>query len=144
MIYLFFINSNSSFPKYSSGTFFFSFFFVFLGLHQQHMEVPQARGPIGAVVATLATATEMPDPSLVWDLHHSSWQHRILNPLSESRDQTCDLMDTSQIHFFWVTTGTPYLLLSYSSEKTDIISFFLFFSWFRSQRLLNWKLEGHN
>ena len=29
----------------------------------------------------------------------SSWQHRIFNPLSEARDRTCVLMDTSQIRF---------------------------------------------
>ena len=31
--------------------------------------------------------------------HHASWQHRILNLLSEARDGTCVLMDTSQICF---------------------------------------------
>ena len=44
-----------------------------------------------------ATATATWDPSLVFDVHHSSWQHRILNPLSEARDQTHILTDTSQI-----------------------------------------------
>ena len=44
----------------------------------------QARGQIRAVVA---------------DLHHGTQQHRILNPLSEARDQTCILMDTRQIRF---------------------------------------------
>ena len=53
------------------------------------------------------TATSTPDPSHICDLHHSSWQHQILNPLSEAMDQTCVLMDTSQIHFRWATTGTP-------------------------------------
>ena len=33
------------------------------------------------------------------DLHHSSQQHRILNPLSEARDQTYVLTDASQICF---------------------------------------------
>ena len=31
---------------------------------------------------TIATAT--PDPSRVCDLHHSSWQHQLLNPLSKA------------------------------------------------------------
>ena len=44
------------------------------------------------------TATAMPDPSHVCDLHHSSEQHQILNPQREARDQTCVLMITSQIH----------------------------------------------
>ena len=31
----------------------------------------QATGAIGAVLLTYATATAMPDPSRIWDLHHS-------------------------------------------------------------------------
>ena len=42
----------------------------------------------------------------VCNLHHSSWQHRILNPLNETRDQTCLLVDASQIHFH-CAPGTP-------------------------------------
>ena len=34
----------------------------------------------------------MPDLSRIWDLHHSSRQCQILNPLSEARDQTRNLM----------------------------------------------------
>ena len=39
----------------------------------------------------------MQDPSHIYDLHHSSRQHWILNTLSEARDQTRILMDTSQV-----------------------------------------------
>ena len=49
----------------------------------------------------------MPDPSHVFDLHHSSWQCQILNPLSEARDWTHNLKVPSQICFRWATTGTP-------------------------------------
>ena len=59
----------------------------------------QARGPIGAVATTYTTVTAMPDPSHVYDLHHSPRQHQILNPLSKARDRTFALTDTSQIHF---------------------------------------------
>ena len=41
------------------------------------------------------TATATSDLRHSYDLHHSSWQHRILNPLSEPRDQTCNLMVAS-------------------------------------------------
>ena len=34
------------------------------------------------------TATAMPDPSCVYDLHHSLRQSQLLNPLSEARDGT--------------------------------------------------------
>ena len=37
------------------------------------------------------------------DLHCSSQQHQISDPLSESRDQTCIL--TSRIRFWCATTG---------------------------------------
>ena len=46
-------------------------------------------------------------PSHVCDLHHSSQQRRILNPPSEARDGTCNLMVTSSIHFLCTRTGTP-------------------------------------
>ena len=41
----------------------------------------------------------MRDLSHLCNLHHSSWQSLILNPLSEVRDRTCVLIDFSQIHF---------------------------------------------
>ena len=49
----------------------------------------------------------MPDLSRICDLHHSSWQRQILNPLSEARDRTCNLMVPSQIRYSWAMTGTP-------------------------------------
>ena len=55
----------------------------------------------------------MPDLSCICDLHHSSQQHRILNPLSKARDQTYILMDTSQICFHWATMGTPILIVKH-------------------------------
>ena len=51
--------------------------------------------------------------SHVCDLHHSSGQHWILNPLiEEDGDQTHILMDTSRIHFHCATAGTPKPTLS--------------------------------
>ena len=44
-----------------------------------------------------ATATAKPDLSYVCDLCHSSLQCQILNPLSEARDQTHVLTDTSWV-----------------------------------------------
>ena len=43
------------------------------------------------------TVTARPDPSRVCDLHHSSQQPWILNPLSEARDRTRNLMVPSRI-----------------------------------------------
>ena len=57
----------------------------------------QTRGQSGAAAAGLNTATAMQDLSLICDLHRSLWQHQILNPLSEARDQTHNFMDASQV-----------------------------------------------
>ena len=45
-----------------------------------------------------ARATATPDPTCVYDLYHSSWQHQILNPLSEARDWTRNLMAPGRSH----------------------------------------------
>ena len=57
----------------------------------------QARSLIGTQLPAYATATATRDPSHVCDLHHSSRQRWILNPLREARDRTCSLMIPSQI-----------------------------------------------
>ena len=74
---------------------FLVFVFVSLGSHLQYMEVPRLRVELELQLPAYTTATATPDPSHVWDLHHSSQQHQILNPLSRARDQTHILMDTS-------------------------------------------------
>ena len=43
------------------------------------------------------TATATWDPSYIFDLHHSSWQCWILNPLNEAGDRTHILTDPSQV-----------------------------------------------
>ena len=63
---------------------FAKFFVFFLGLPLRHMEVPKLG--VEVELPAYATATVTPDPSRVCDLHHSSWQHLVLNPLSGDRD----------------------------------------------------------
>ena len=71
-------------------------FFCFSDLHLRHMEVPRLGVEKEVQLLAYATATATPDPSLVCDhLHHSSRKRGILNPLSEARDRTHILMDTS-------------------------------------------------
>ena len=60
--------------------------FLFLRLYSRHMEVPKLGVPSELQLQTYTTATAMRDASLVCDLHHSSWQRWILNPLSKARD----------------------------------------------------------
>ena len=75
--------------------FFFFFFFWFS---------PTARGTprLGAKseselqLPAYTTATATQDPSHVYNLQHSSWQHGILNPLSKARYWTGILMVISQ------------------------------------------------
>ena len=87
--------------------FVFVFFFCFLGPHLWHMEVPGLGVESELQLPAYTTATVTPDLSHNYKLHHSSWQGQILNPLSEDRDGTRILMDSSQIHFCCATKGTP-------------------------------------
>ena len=98
----------------------FLFLFFFLRAAPVAHGDAQARSELQPPVYTTATAT--PDPSCVCDLHHSSWQRQIPDPLSEARDQTCVLMDTSGVHFCFATTGSPCLAIS---AKAQHLSFSL-------------------
>ena len=59
------------------------------------------------LLAHTAAVTAMRERSYVCYLRHSSQQHWILNPLSEARDRTHILMDSSQIHFHCAMKGAP-------------------------------------
>ena len=76
--------------------FFFLSFFFFLGPHWRHMEVSKLGVEWGLQLPACATTTATPDLSHVSNLQHSSWQRRILNPLSEARGRTRILVNTSQ------------------------------------------------
>ena len=71
------------------------------------MEVPRPGVELELQLLGYATATATPDPSHVCDLHHSSQLRQILNPLSEARDQTRNLMVPSWIHSHRAKMGTP-------------------------------------
>ena len=57
----------------------------------------QARGPIGAEATGLFQSHSNTNQSRVCNLHHSSWQRQMVNPLSKPRDQTHNLMVPSRI-----------------------------------------------
>ena len=63
----------------------------------QQMEIPRLGVKLELQLPAYTTATETRYLSIVCNLHHSSWQCQILNPLGEARDQTCILMDSSQV-----------------------------------------------
>ena len=63
------------------------------------MEVPRLGVKLQLQLLAYVTAIATQDPSCVFNLQHSSHQRWILNPLNEARDQTHNLMVTSQIRF---------------------------------------------
>ena len=73
------------------------FFFFFLGPYLWHMEVPRLGVKLELQLLAYIIATATQDLSYVCDLHHRSWQHQILNPMNEARDQTCILMDPIRV-----------------------------------------------
>ena len=101
-------------------TIYFYLFFDFLEPHLWHMEVPRLGVKSEAWLLACNTGTAMPDLSCIWNLHHSSWQHRILNPLIKARDGTYVLMDASR----FVSTGPwqelphPFNVVLFDPEKS--------------------------
>ena len=84
--------------------------FVFLGPCPRHMEGPRLGVQSELEPPAYPTAMATLDPSAICDLHHSLRQGRILNPWSEARDRTRNLMVPSRIRFHCATMGTPDLL----------------------------------
>ena len=98
------------------------FFFVFFRPAPAAYGGSQARGRIRTVAASLSHSqsnarsnpylppipqlTATPDPSCVYNLHHSSQQRWILNPPREAMDRTRNLTVPSRI-CFCCATGTP-------------------------------------
>ena len=50
------------------------FFFSFLGLHLWHMQVSRLGAELELQLPAYTTATAMPNPSHILDLHPSLWQ----------------------------------------------------------------------
>ena len=69
-------------------------------------------GLIGTVAAGLchSHSNAGSEPHLQPTPQLTARQHQILNPLSEARDRTCNLMVPSQIRFCCTKTGTPLVL----------------------------------
>ena len=72
-------------PSFSFLFFFFFVFLLFLGQLLRHMEVPRLGVELELQLPACTTATATLDPSRAHNLHHSSRQRRILNPLGRAR-----------------------------------------------------------
>ena len=87
-------------PLLLPGSLFWGFVCLFVCLFLQphlHMEVPRLGVESKLQLPAYTTATATRDLSCVCDLHPSSWQHQILNPLSERRDRTRIVVDASWV-----------------------------------------------
>ena len=73
------------------------------------MEVPRLGVELELWLPAYARAIATHDPSRICNLHHSSQQHRILNPLGEAKGRTRNLTVPSQIRFYCVMTGTSWI-----------------------------------
>ena len=72
-------------PLYGSIWWPYHIFFFLFSPHLQHMEVPRPGVESELQLPASTTVTAMPDPSPICDLHHSSQQHQIFNPLGKGR-----------------------------------------------------------
>jgi len=63
------------------------------------MKIPRLGVELELQLLAYTTATVTQDLSHVFDLHRSSRERWILNPLSEARERTRVLMDTSRIRY---------------------------------------------
>ena len=82
-------------------------FFGFLGPHPRHMEVTRLGVELELELPAYTTATATQDPSSTCDPHHSSRQRQILNPMSEARYRTRNLMVPGWICFHSAMTKPP-------------------------------------
>ena len=72
------------------------------------MEVPRLGGQIRAAAASLhhSHSHSHVGSELYLNLHHSSWQRQILNPLSEARAQPWAMKETLSIVIFKFSFNT--------------------------------------
>ena len=97
------------------------FFFFFFRAVPTAYGGSQARSQIGAIAASLHYS------------HSNSGSEPRLRPTAHSnagslthRDRICVLMDTSQIHFCWATSGTPFISWFFLGKIQFIVEFTCF------------------
>jgi len=88
----------------------FFFFCLFRAVLVAHAGF-QARGWIGAIATSLHHSHSNPRSEPHLQRTPQLMVMLILNPLSKATDQTCILMDASQICFLWDAMGTPLIVV---------------------------------
>ena len=83
------------------------FFFVFLGLHLQHMEVPRLGVQLETELLAYTTATAMLDLSCICDLCHSFWNARSLTHRARSGIKLASSWILVRFLTCWATMETP-------------------------------------
>ena len=105
-------------------------FFFFQGCIQQHMEVHRLRSEWSYSCRPTPTTIAMPDLSHICDLHHSSWQCQILNPLRPGTEPV-----SSRILVRFISTEPHWELLkniiliyvnAFSSTRNEFYAFYLY------------------
>ena len=98
-------------------------FCSFVSFMAAHMacEVPRLGVELELQLSAYATAKATPDLIQVCNLHRSSWQHQILKTLSQARNQTCILKDTSQVHNPLTHNGNSLKYFSYLAWLNKIL-----------------------
>ena len=85
------------FWKHKGYAFYLLLLLLLLGLQVQHMEVPRLGFESELQLPAYATATATQDPSHICNLHYSSWQWQIPDPLSEARNWTHIFLATNKL-----------------------------------------------
>ena len=92
---------------------------IFLGLNLQHMEVHRLGVELELQLPAYTTATAMPDltTSATCAAACGSGNAGSFNPVSEASDQTCILMDASQVFNPLSHNGPPKLAFRFGFES---------------------------
>ena len=87
----------------------YTYTLYFLVPHLWHMEDSRLEFELELQLPAYITATATSDLRHICNLHYSSCQCQVLNPMSGPRDWTHSVMDTSWPHYCWATMGTHYI-----------------------------------
>ena len=98
------------------------FFFFSLGQQVGHMDVPGLGAESELQLPAYVTPIAMQDPSCIFDLHHSSQQHHILNPLSRAKDWTHVFMDSLPLSHY----GNSFCVCVYVVYFIFLQAYFIF------------------